>query len=130
MGDSHLLDLVIENSCGQSQTFRVIEKSSVLQPLGEGDLHDRNFDERFKVSTEYSDYEKLILLPSHSNANQDSLPLQHCLYRFHAYATEELMDEFLTEDPITSACIATGAFLFTSLIFVVYDLLIGRRQRK
>lgn len=126
---AHLLDLVIENSCGQFHTFKVIEGSSLLQSVGEGDLHDHTFDEKFVASTEYSDYEKLVLT-IRSDPNQTAIPPEHCLYRIHAYATEELMDEFLTEDPITSACIAAGAFLFTSLIFVVYDLLIGKRQRK
>ena len=66
-------------------------------------------------------------------ATENSKPseqIKGCLYRFRVYPTKAMEDEYKTNQPMIFAIVAASIFIFTSLIFAVYDFLVRRRQTK
>ena len=124
---SDLVDMIVENSCGENFTFRADLVSDSFDLVGRGDLHDRGFDDKVRSST-YEEYEQIVNLAALVNRNQSAL--DYCRYKFHVFATSELEDEYITNKPIIYAVIAGIIFVFTSAVFLFYDFIVGRRQRK
>lgn len=52
-----------------------------------------------------------------------------CRYTLTLYPSQELEDAFVNNRPIIYTVIVASIFAFTSLVFVMYDLLVARRQR-
>jgi hypothetical protein len=48
----------------------------------------------------------------------------------HLYPSEELESAFQTSKPIMYTAVMVTIFVFTSLVFLLYDFFVGRRQRK
>lgn len=95
--------------------------------MHESDSHDTNFDDMMQMTT-FSEYEEIVNFAAPRNKNQTEL--EYCRYRYIVYATEELKDEFTTSKPIVYALITAGIFLFTSIVFVFYDVMVNVRQAK
>ena len=46
------------------------------------------------------------------------------------FGTEEFRDEYVSNRPWIFAIITASVFVFTSIVFLVYDMAVTRRQRK
>lgn len=125
---SQLVDIVVENSCGQNHTFTVNEDSDTLMLKGEGDLHNPSFTSTSFSST-FLDYENVIKAVAAQSPTVGA-EVTSCRYRFHVFSTQELVDEYLNSDPIIFACTTAFIFVFTSVVFFIYDSTVARRQRK
>ena len=53
-----------------------------------------------------------------------------CSYTLHLYPTKTLQDSYKTKEPIIFTVAVVLIFCFTSLVFVLYDVLVQRRQNK
>jgi len=114
------MHVVIENTC--NQTFTYTWSKSELVYLGEGDLHE---DVLGSGGLSIPLPESGIYSERHSSADD-------CKYTIHAYPSSAMLDFFKRSEPNpgTFAAIAITIFIFTSMVFIFYDCLVERRQRK
>jgi len=108
---------VLENSCGQTMTFNI--KGADAHFMGNGDLHDRGYDD-MEVSTDYG-----VFL----GRKPDDADDWGCFYRVRVYPSKELQDIYLTRAPLTICFAMLGVFIFTVAVFVTYDRFVEKRQR-
>eukprot|EP00980_Cylindrotheca_fusiformis_P014136 scaffold3716_cov69-Cylindrotheca_fusiformis.AAC.21 len=89
--------------------------------LGQFDAHDKQYDDNL-VS-------RLIL---ESDIDGKRLPEGYCIHKLtlDLYPTEELEETFHTDKPTAYTGVVVAIFAFTSLVFLLYDYFVGRRQRK
>jgi len=108
------MHVVVENSC--NQTFTYITMGITPKYLGEGDFHD----------TVFENHRKSFQLP------EDIFSSDGCQYTIHTYSSSEMSLEFFEAQPNPGAfaAIAITIFVFTSMVFIFYDCLVERRQRK
>eukprot|EP00980_Cylindrotheca_fusiformis_P016206 scaffold4815_cov107-Cylindrotheca_fusiformis.AAC.3 len=88
--------------------------------LGENDLHDPNYD-ALVVSEPFVDL----------HIDQSQLPEGSCVpvLTLHVYPSAELEDSFKTNNDIIYTVVVIVIFAFTSIVFLLYDYSVGRRQR-
>jgi hypothetical protein len=103
--------VVLQNSCGKAFSFEILGPRAIF--LGEGDFHDPQFGS-WEVVSEFS----------HPNV------YAACNYTLRIYPTQEMEDSYLTVMPIYITLIVTSIFAFTTLVFVMYDYLMAKRQQK
>ena len=117
---------VLSNTFNQTFTYRI--DGSKATYLGAGDLHDSKYD-YLEVSGDMESY-----LTSRASAKTQSytvVPLNTAFntYKLRIYASQDAEDEQITNEPVIMAVVIVCVFLFTSLVFFTYDLLVARRQR-
>jgi hypothetical protein len=132
--NTDFLDIIIENTCGQVLTYSVNSEELSLQFRGEGDLHERQYD-HMEYATTYEEYDYAAnIISSGSGVSVDFNETGEsgsCRYRFRVYPTAAL--ERRIRSSRESFVYATGViliFLFTSVVFVMYDAQVRRRQAK
>jgi hypothetical protein len=131
---SVLLDVVIENNCGQVATYKVSPggpDGSNLRYVGKGNHHDSKYD-NMVLSTTFAEYKKSLDLISTGGitAATEFADDGYCNYRFLVYPTKALQEQYTSHDPYVYAAMVVVICLFTSLVFVLYDVLVRRRQKK
>eukprot|EP00980_Cylindrotheca_fusiformis_P003375 scaffold750_cov73-Cylindrotheca_fusiformis.AAC.1 len=99
-------------------TYRVDGPNAVF--LGEADLHDPEYNS-FVVSEVFVDLE----------IDQSLLQEGTCVpvVNIHVYPTAELEKSFQTDNGIIYTLAVFAIFAFTTLVFLLYDYSVGRRQR-
>jgi class 3 adenylate cyclase len=117
---------VIENSFNQTFTYR-IDGSEALY-MGVGDLHDTKYD-YLKVTSDMASY-----LESHSSLKTTSYTIVPLNAEFNSYSltiypSQDTEDEYVNNEPVVLAITIVSVFLFTCLVFLVYDWYVARRQR-
>lgn len=114
--------MVLDNSCEDPHTY-VVSGTSVVY-IGVGDLHDPSLS-YLEQSTTFSD-----LIGQHEGA-QSKLKLNEelCEYSLYVYPTPEMYDHYHTSMPIIITFSVAMVFVFTAVMFVLYDRLVERRQR-
>ena len=125
--NSDLVDVVIENSCGQNFTYSVDMELDKLVLLGEGDLHDEIYD-NMVFSTSFDDFDMIVEYSS--QIQKDGKTFDYCRYRFHVFSSQRFEDNYTTNNPVVYAAISGSVFFFTSLVFVLYDYIVRQRQAK
>jgi len=103
-------------------TYRIDGPSAAY--LGQGDRHDTQFDYLERTA-------RLLDLASKSNS-YTGLPLSEDMagYTISIYPSSTMEDHFSTSSPAVFTALTVVIFAFTSLVFVVYDCCVERRQRK
>lgn len=109
---------------GQNFTFSVDVVGNHLVRIGEGDLHEKDFD--MVRSTSFYDYEQIVQYSA--PVIKDQAGLEYCRYRYLVFPSRALEDQFLTSNPLVYSITTAAIFLFTSLIFLLYDRIVRRRQ--
>jgi hypothetical protein len=104
-------------------------ESDTLVLKGEGDLHDDAFDLSHSYSSTFEEYDDVVTGASPFLPPEGS-KLSYCRYRFHVFGTDAFQDEYISNQPWIFAIITSSVFLFTSIVFLVYDMAVTRRQRK
>jgi hypothetical protein len=127
--NADLLAVVIRNSCGQAYTYLIDQIERSLEFQGEGDLHDSKYDDWVR-STTYDEFQQLLGVVSNGISTSNTTDPSHCLYRFEVYPTQAMEDTYVTNEPAVFAVVSAVIFLFTSLVFVAYDMIVRRRQAK
>jgi hypothetical protein len=128
---SDLVDVVIENSCDQVVTYKVSPVSNTLQYVGHGDLHDIKYDHMF-WSSSFEDFKRNVDLisPGVLTGSADTTSDGYCKYRFLVYPTADLEQKYKSNEPYVYALLVFAIFVFTSLVFIIYDCMVRRRQQK
>ena len=115
---------VLSSTCNQTFTFRVDGPS--VSSLGQGDLHDPQYDDhRLDVSFTAS------INKRYTDRQYRGFPVDEegCQYTLSIYASQELEDTYISNMPIYYTCGAVLISLLTSGLFILYDRLVTNRQR-
>ncbi|KAL3805981.1 hypothetical protein ACHAW5_006588 [Stephanodiscus triporus] len=107
---------VLSASTGQVYSYTISGHN--VDFMGEGDLHDPNYDE-YKEKVEA----RLLL------EGQDDVG-KFITYTLTMYPSEEFEDQYSTNKPAVYAAGAVLIFLFTAGLFLLYDHLVEDRQQK
>lgn len=110
---------VLENTCEQAYTYLVSGPEASY--VGTGDLHDSRYD-GMEVTTNFGAYVGYTDDILDGRAGQ-------CLYRLRIYPSREMEESFVTNVPRRFTLILASTFLFTCIVFIVYDCLVERRQK-
>lgn len=116
----------MENTCNQEFSFFV--DGTGVQYLGPSDLHDKKFD-HLEVSQEVAQGVNERAGPRTRSYTTVNLHGDFCDYTLRVYPSTDLEEAFITNSPIIYTIIVASIFVFTSLVFVSYDVLVARRQR-
>lgn len=113
--------------CGIISLFPVLGYSLVLtycicltelKTTGEGDFHDTQYDSLEQVA-DFNSFTKI-----------DEQIGNPCAFTLHVYPTKRLQESYETSQPVIFTIAVVLIFMFTSLVFVLYDILVQRRQNK
>ena len=118
---------VFENSCNQTFTYEINGQLAIY--LGPEDKHDPAFNYMEKQSR----YRDLRLVPvEQGELGYTGLDLsdEFCPYTLRLYPSETFKSAFYSKNPVIFSVASICIFLFTSVVFIMYDCLVERRQRK
>ena len=122
--------LVLETTDGQVFTFKV--EGGKAKFMGEGDLHDSQYDD-MEVQSTFKDFHGLCHYGAEfwTNPNQYGRRSQEeegTHYQVRLYPSEEFKANYISDDPKFYAITVAMIFFFTSMLFVLYDCFVQRRQ--
>ena len=114
--------VIIENSCQGAYTYEI--EGEVVTPVGPGDLHNPRFG-YLGVSSRFNEFVKI------EDGTRSGLPLNQegCKYSIRVYPSQQFWDDYNTTTPNVITFVVAVIFIFTVLMFLVYDRLVERRQR-
>jgi class 3 adenylate cyclase len=119
--------IVLENTCGQVYTFKVV--GNQVEFLGAGDLHDTSFDSMVLPSS--TDFLLSIVSSSAPRGGLGVIsPSWGCAYSVRIYPSSEIRSRYLTSKPWVETIVVVAIFVFTSSVFLLYDLIVRRLQAK
>jgi class 3 adenylate cyclase len=111
------INAVLRNTCNQSFTYLLNGPDAYF--IGEGGLHDMTYDE---LGMSFDLWE--------SN-HPDYLTVgNHCLFSLTVYPTLEFQQSHQSTTPKIYATVIAGTFLVMIAAFVIYDLIVQRRNQK
>ena len=114
-----LIFVYLENTCSPDEglTYRI--NGPEVIPLGFGDTHEREYD-------------PLVISEQFIQTNYDAnlIPDGVCPtgLKFYFYPSSDLENSFKTNRAIHFTAFIVAVFAFTSLIFILYDFFVRRRQ--
>lgn len=117
---------VMTNTQGQVFSYRVHGPNVTF--LGPGDHHNTKYD---AMMVQEDVMQTLIdnAGPQNHGYEAADLDTEYCSYSIRVYPSETLENQYLTNDTRTYTIVVAAIFLFTSIIFIAYDLFVARRQR-
>lgn len=115
---SEPLMLVVSNTCDEIFSFQVIGRNATF--LAEEDLHDPRYDDLF-IEGPFADM---------YNPSEYTNGSEHCVYTMKVYPTQAFEDSYKTNQPLLFSLGVLFIFIFTTLIFLVFDCLVRRRQNE
>jgi Adenylate and Guanylate cyclase catalytic domain len=122
--DSNGVQAVFKNKCTNSFTYQV--NGPDVKYIGVGDHHDEQYD-KLGTAVSFLDLGAFAIRDSlYSGAHLYS---EYCPFSLHLYPSDVMKSAFVTNHPLVFSLVAFFIFLFTSLLFVLYDRGVERRQR-
>lgn len=118
---------VLENTQGQMFTYEI--NGSEVTFLGPGDRHDTAYDE-YEVLEDVMERIKENAGPSNTAFTEVTLDDEYNKYILRVYPSKTMEESYESDEPIYFAIIVACTFVFTTLIFGIYDFIVERRQRK
>mmetsp|Transcript_12076 Transcript_12076/g.23087 ORF Transcript_12076/g.23087 Transcript_12076/m.23087 type:complete len:851 (-) Transcript_12076:163-2715(-) len=96
--------------------------------MGVGDLHDPEYDS-LRVSHDVSRYIQQRASPRTRAYTTSPFNSEYNTYILDIYPSDDMKDDFVTNQPYIFMAAITGVFLFVLITFMLYDWLVERRQR-
>ncbi|CAB9500129.1 Receptor-type guanylate cyclase gcy [Seminavis robusta] len=112
--------IVLNSTCGDLVTYEVNGHNATY--LGQGDQHDTQFDYLGESAGLTLAMNEILQGSTYSEKGIS------CGYSISVYPSERLRDKYTTGRPWAYSLIVLAIFAFTSLVFVLYDCLVQRRQ--
>eukprot|EP00980_Cylindrotheca_fusiformis_P019530 scaffold6768_cov109-Cylindrotheca_fusiformis.AAC.5 len=112
------LIVVISNSCQKEFTFALTDIDLVL--LGDGDLHEAEYE---SLKREF------YFAPKGSPISGITMSQNFCPYKVTVYPSTKMRGKYESDEPAVFAGGVAGIFLFTLVVFLIYDVLVESRQR-
>ena len=115
------INMVLDNRCGDVYTFKITGHEP--DPVGLGDQHDTKFEKMGRMAT-FDDVKSV------DDGSPNGVPLDHdlCTYTMTAYPNQVMEDDYRTTLPALITLAVACVFLFTFLMFILYDRLVEKRQ--
>jgi class 3 adenylate cyclase len=110
----------VVDTCGTNFTYRLDGPDAIF--LEEGFVPDPKYDYLVQTS-EFATFARF-------DESKQSEGVLHCSYSLSVHATAEYEDEFETNKPLWVTIIVVMVFVFTAMVFVLYDYFVQRRQNK
>ncbi|KAG7358840.1 adenylate/guanylate cyclase [Nitzschia inconspicua] len=111
----------VNDTCGSN--FAYLLNGPEVEYLGEGFNPDSTYD----YLSQTADFAAFTRFEEQSVSNSVKL---HCVYKISVHATYEYASSFETTKPVYLTIIVMTVFVFTAMVFVLYDLMVQRRQDK
>ena len=105
---------VLKDTCGDEMTYILYGSQATF--VGEGDLHDRKYDE-LEFVTEFAPFINF------DDADDDMVDA-HCEYSLHIYPSKDMEDQYHNNKPIFYSIAVVSVFFLTSLVFMFYDYMV------
>ena len=122
------IDIVLANSCGDAFTFQIQDGQVVY--VGEGDLHDQQFDDLMLAM----DISSVLMDNTRRNdmisSNGIELNNEYCPSSIHVFPSSSMRQRYYSNNPILFTILIVVVFLFTAIVFQTYDRMVERRQKK
>jgi hypothetical protein len=118
---------VLENSLGQVETYRLDGPEATY--LGSGDRHDPAYD-HMELSTDVTDFFNSRASPVTRSYTAVDLNDDYIHYELHLYPSKATEEKYVNNEPAIYASVVAAVFLFTALVFKMYDWLVEKRQTK
>ena len=118
---------VLKNSLGERATYRMDGREALY--IGNGDLHDPKYDDMV-ITRDISDYISERAKPETTSYTSIGLDVEYTSYEIHVYPSDDMRDTYITKEPILFAIVVVVIFCFTSMVFLIYDWMVERRQKK
>lgn len=115
--------VVFTNPCNLPFTYQI--NGAKVQYLGVGDLHDTEYDSLGI----HSDLGNLNSFSEHAS-DYTGAPLDpYCPFTLHVYPSDMMSEVYSSSNPIIYTSVAVIIFVFTSMVFLLYDFMVERRQK-
>ena len=115
------IHMLLENTCGEQYTFKITGHEP--DPVGLGDQHETKFDHFARMAT-FADVETV----DDGSPNGIELNQDQCTYTMTAYPNEVMEADYRTNMPLIITFAVAMVFIFTFVMFILYDKLVERRQ--
>jgi hypothetical protein len=117
--------IVFENECNPTFTFQI--DGPDVTYVGRGDLHNPKYD-HLEVSSWLNDLSDF----STGGRKYTGVPLDtdFCPFFLRVFPSQDMEDDYTTNDAVIFTVAAVAIFVFTSFMFLLYDYLVERRQSK
>jgi hypothetical protein len=112
------IQVVVEDTC--DSRFSYVVKGPVAEYHSEVKPVDDDYIE-FAETSEFATFARF-------KGEITSPYVKHCSYTLTTYPTREFKKQFETMRPIVYPFLLSGVFVFTAVIFALYDLTVQRRQ--
>jgi Adenylate and Guanylate cyclase catalytic domain len=122
--DSKGIVVVISSPCNYPFSYQINGPDTVY--LGVGDLHDNTYDSLKYHHTLCGQKNCSEAFSMYSGA---FLETDTCPFTLTLYPSDAMKSEFTTKNPVIFSMMALSIFSFTSLVFILYDYFVERRQR-
>jgi class 3 adenylate cyclase len=109
--------VVLHDTCGDHYTYQLDGPVAIF--LGEGDLHDTRYD-YMEVDTEFNSFIQYNFSDTR----------EHCEYDLRIFPSKMMEDSYTSNKPALYTTVVVLVFIFTAMVFVLYDCLVQRRQDK
>jgi Adenylate and Guanylate cyclase catalytic domain len=122
--DSNGIVVVLSNPCNDPFTYQI--NGPNVTYLGAGDWHDSQYDSIAK----HENFTSLRTFSQHGITYSGApMNTDHCPITLHMYPSDTMKADFISHRPIVYTFGAVAIFVLTSLVFLVYDCFVERRQR-
>jgi hypothetical protein len=106
---------VVADTCSQNNTYR-LDGAEVVH-VGQGDHHDRKYDEMVKFFEFEFD-------------TAEAEEGHYCHQHMHIFPSDALKKKYETSTPFLYATVILLLFLFTACVFLVYDWIVTNHQSR
>jgi Adenylate and Guanylate cyclase catalytic domain len=121
--DSQSIVVVFSNPCNDPFSYQI--NGSDTMYLGVGDLHDSMYESLKFQHLLCGEKNSSRAFSMYSGAPLDT---ETCPFTLTLYPSDAMKAEFTTRNPLIFTVGAVAIFLFTSLVFILYDYFVERRQ--
>jgi len=118
----------LESTCNPDQlySYKVSDQAvSFLHSTNSNKQMLFNNHLNLELQSTFEDFQAIINATAPSSSSSSI-----CSYRITVTPTQEYQDEYLTNQPTLSAIGVAGIFILTAAVFIVYDCLVEKRQKK
>jgi len=119
------IDVVVKNKCNPTFTYQI--NGPRVRYKGRGDVHDKNLPHLEMSSSLINLDEFSFRRPGYTGAPIDD---DLCPFFLYVYPSTDRYTAQITDEPMFGALCSVGIFAFTSMVFLIYDCLVERRQKK
>ena len=115
------IDVVLQDSCQGAFTYRI--DGEEVQHRRAGDAHERAYDSK-KRSASFEAVSNI------ADGTKHGLPLNqdHCQIKLDVYPSSDFFVTYETRAPFSVTLSVAVIFVFTAIMFIIYDRLVERRQ--